>query len=76
MHLYDVTVSFIIRATASSTSTTGSLVVKRYANSAASAISTVSSLYGALSNFAWATGTNAGLKYLEVTEVTATEITS
>lgn len=74
MHLYSVTVTFVVR-TFSSTST-GSLTVRRFANSAASAISTVSSLYGALSNFAWSDGQNAGLKYLEVTEVTAEEIPS
>lgn len=76
MHLYNVTVSFIVRPTDSTTSSTGSLVVRRYANSAASAIATVSSLYGALSNFAWGSGDNAGLKYLEVTDVTASEITT
>ena len=74
MHLYSVVINFVVRTY--STSSNGSLTLRRFANSAASAISTVSSLYGALSNFAWADGTNAGLKYLEVTEVTATEITN
>lgn len=74
MHEYVVTISYIIRPTDSTTSATASLVVRRFANSGASAIASVSSLFGALSNFAWATGTNAGLKYLEIAEVTSAEV--
>lgn len=74
MRLYSVTVTFVLRTFTSAS--TGSLTIRRFANSASSAISTVSSLYGALSNFAWSDGANAGLKSLEVTEVTAEEIPS
>lgn len=74
MREYMVTISYIIRPTESTTSPVATLVVRRYANSGASAISSVSSLFGALSNFAWAIGTNAGQKYLEIAEVSAAEV--
>lgn len=74
MREYMVTISYIIRPTDSTTSAVATLAVRRYANSGASAIASVSSLFGALSNFAWATGTNAGLKYLEIAEVSSAEV--
>lgn len=74
MHEYVVTISYIIRPTDSTTSSAATLVVRRFANSGASAIASVSSLFGALSNFAWATGTNAGLKYLEIAEISSAEV--
>lgn len=73
MHLYDVTVTFVLRSP--NASQTYTLEVYRYANSAASAMATVGSLVGSMSNFSHATGTNAGKKQLEVTQISATEIT-
>lgn len=74
MHEYMLTISYIIRPTDSTTSSVATLTVRRYANSGASAIASVSSLFGSLSNFAWATGDNAGLKYLEIAEVSCAEV--
>ena len=74
MHLYEVTIEFVLRS--ASSQQTYTLTVYRFANSSASAIATVSSLIGAISNFAFSTGTNAGKKQLEVTETSATEITN
>lgn len=72
MRLYDVSVRFVIRSSDSSQSY--DLEVYRYANSAASAMATVSSLVGSMSNFAWASGTYAGKKQVEVTLLSAVEI--
>ena len=73
MHLYDVTVAFVIRS--ANAQQTYTLEVYRFANSAASAMATVGSLLGSMSNFSYATGTNAGKKQLELTQISATEIT-
>lgn len=74
MREYVVTITYFIRPTDSTTSSPTTLAVRRFANSGSSAIACVSSLFGALSNFAWATGTNAGLKYLEIAEVSSAEV--
>lgn len=74
MRLYLVTIYYTLRG--ASTATSNNLVIRRYANSASSAIATVSALFGSLSNFSWDTGDNAGLRSLEVDEVTASEITN
>ena len=73
MRLYVVSVTFIIRSLNGSTA--DSLEVFRYANSAASAMAAVGSLLGAISNFAFSTGTNEGKKQLEITQISATELT-
>lgn len=72
MNLYHVTVTFELRT--STTSSEGTLSVRRYANSAGQAISVVSSLFSSLSNYTWNTGANEGKKLLEVTNVEAEEL--
>lgn len=65
MNVYNVVVSYTVRAEGSTTSHT--IPILRKANSASSAISTISALFGALSNYV----DSNGIPFMTITNVLA-----